>query len=674
MLPRTFFRCLLLTTLLLPSAHASAQEPLPDEAGNALAADAPDAQSPAMPPAEGVIDPAGGGIDPADLESFLDGVFKAMMATHHVAGATVSVVHRGEMIFAKGYGYADVEAGRQVEADKTLFRPGSISKTFTWTAAMQLVEQGKLDLDTDVNVYLDDVVIPDTFPEAITMAHLMTHRPGFEDTSLGHLFADDPDEVQTLKDYLLSHQPARVRPPGTLPAYSNYGTALAGHIVAQISGMPFEDYVEQNILRPLGMDNSTFREPWGDHLPDPMPAWLAANSSVGYEWKNGQFKSHGFEFISPVGPAGALSTTAIDMAKFMLAHLNDGSLDGARILRPETARRMHTLLWSPDPAMSGNAYGFLQYNEAGHVGFGHSGGTLFFLSDMVMLPELDFGLFFSTNTSSGGKLIADVPRLVVERYFGDVTDRAPEPPADFAERAAKIAGTYVSTRRSYELVEKFIMLPMSVVTFAPTEDNYLLMGSGEQASRWVEIEPYTFRQVDGPNVMTFDVDEAGNVTGVPMYMPVAQFEKVSALGNPNLLLGIIGFALFVFACALVGAWLRRGRGLPQSSGEAWAGRITLLMALLWVAWGVLAVAALMPLAGDIPSAMFGFPSATFVNSLTIAIAATVLTVLAVLLLWPVWSSGQWRVWRKLRHTAVVFLGVAVVLILNDMNVIGYHYF
>lgn len=613
-------------------------------------------------------------IDPDDLESYLDGLFEAYMATHHIAGTTVSVVHNGQVVLAKGYGFADVEEGRPVSASETLFRPGSISKTFTWTAVMQLVEQGKLDLDADLNDYLVDVVIPDTFPEPITMAHLMTHRPGWEDATLGHLFEDDADEALPLKEYLLTHQPARVRPPGTLPSYSNYGTALAGQVIANISNMPFEDYIDQNILQPLGMNHTTFREPWGAQRPGPMPERLVGLSSTGYSWKNGGFEAGTFEFIGPVGPAGAVSTTATDMARYMLAHLGDGSYNGAQILRPETARQMHSNLYSPGKGMTGNAHGFFEYNVAGHIGYGHSGGTLYFLSDMVMLPEQNFGVFFSSNTDTGGKLIMEVPALLAARYFGDRTEVVPEPTDDFATRYAKVAGTYVGTRRPYTLLEKLVMVPMGTVSISPSSDGYLLVSSGSQTTRWFEVEPLTFQQEGKSRFMTFNEDEAGNITGVPQFMPSSYFVKVGALQNPQLLLGIVGFAAVVFAFALVGFWLRRKRAFPQTAGERLAAWSTFLMSALWVAWAVLATMAFLDMAEKGNAVVFEFPGSTLVTSLTVAIVATVVTAVALLLLWPVWRGGQWPTWRKLRHTVVVILGLATVWVLNDFNVIGYHYF
>src|SRR6185503_254232 len=192
-----------------------------------------------------------------DVESFLDGLVPLQIAKDNIAGATISVVKDGKLLFAKGYGYADVKNKKVVSAQGTLFRPGSISKLFTWTAVMQLFEQGKLDLDKDVNTYLD-FKIPDAFGKPITLKNIMTHTPGFEE-QIKDLFTvgnSKPD----LGQYLKTHIPGRVFPPGTVPAYSNYATAVAGYIVERVSGRPFEEYVAENILKPLKMTHSTFTQ------------------------------------------------------------------------------------------------------------------------------------------------------------------------------------------------------------------------------------------------------------------------------------------------------------------------------------------------------------------------------------------------------------------------------
>jgi CubicO group peptidase (beta-lactamase class C family) len=187
-----------------------------------------------------------GPTDPQELEAFIDGVMAAQMEAYHIPGATISVVKDGKLFFAKGYGYADSESRKPVIANETLYRIGSVSKLFTWTAVMQLAEQGKLDLNADVNTYLTDFKIPDTYPEPITLAHLMTHTAGFEDNY--RIDARSADDVKPLGEYLANNMPARVRPPGEFTAYSNHGTALAGYIVEEVSGVSFDDYIEKKYL------------------------------------------------------------------------------------------------------------------------------------------------------------------------------------------------------------------------------------------------------------------------------------------------------------------------------------------------------------------------------------------------------------------------------------------
>src|SRR5215467_4771549 len=203
----------------------------------------------------------------ADIEAFLDGLVPLQIKHDDIAGATIAVVKDGKLLFAKGYGYADLEKKKPVSPQDTLFRPGSISKLFTWTAIMQLYEQGKLDLDRNVNDYLD-FKIPDAFGKPITLKNIMTHTPGFEE-QVKDLFTNDAAKPN-LGEYLKAHIPKRIYPPGTVPAYSNYATAVAGYIVQRVSGRPFEEYVSENIFKPLNMTHSTFVQPLPSNLASSM--------------------------------------------------------------------------------------------------------------------------------------------------------------------------------------------------------------------------------------------------------------------------------------------------------------------------------------------------------------------------------------------------------------------
>jgi len=274
--------------------------------------------------------PSAGLTDPKELEAFLDDLLARQLAERHIPGASLAVVKDGQLFFAKGYGYANLEQRTPLVADQTLVRVGSIAKPFTWTAVLQLVEQGKLDLNADVNTYLADFKIPATYPAPITLAHLLTHTAGFEDRGLG-LTVFRPDDLEPPGTYLADAMPARVFPPGTVTAYSNYGATLAGYIVERVSHQPFEQYVQQHILEPLDMRHSTFAQQ--------LPSDLAAHLAVSYAYDE-MYHAKPFEYFQ-IAPAGGLSATATDIAQFMIAQLQNGRLGAARIIQAATVTHMH---------------------------------------------------------------------------------------------------------------------------------------------------------------------------------------------------------------------------------------------------------------------------------------------------------------------------------------------
>src|SRR5215203_5356196 len=341
----------------------------------------------------------------ADVEAFLDGLVPQQIKHDDIAGVTISIVKDGKLLFAKGYGYADVENKKAVSAQETLFRPGSISKLFTWTAIMQLYEQGKLDLDRDVNDYLD-FKIPEAFGKPITLKNVLTHTPGFEE-QIKDLFSADSTNPN-LGQYLKAHIPARIYPPGTVPAYSNYATAIAGYIVERVSGRPFEQYVAENIMRPLKMTHSTFSQP--------LPQELAPFMSSGY--RLGSDNAESFEVVNPF-PAGSLSSTAADMAQFMVAHLQDGQLAEAGILKPETARLMHSRLFALDDAANAMCYGFYEESRNNQRIIGHGGDTVFFHSDLHLVLDQKVGFFVSYNSAGKGSGLGDSPRANLWESFLD---------------------------------------------------------------------------------------------------------------------------------------------------------------------------------------------------------------------------------------------------------------
>ncbi len=475
-----------------------------------------------------------------DVEAFLDGIVPLQLERDDIAGATVAVVKDGKLLFAKGYGYADYEKKKPVSAEETLFRSGSVSKLFTWTAVMQLVEQGKLDLDRNVNEYLD-FKIRDAFGQPITLKNLLAHTPGFEE-QIKDLFTVG-SESPNLGAYLKTHIPARIYPPGTVPAYSNYGAALAGYIVERVSGRPFNEYVEQNIFKPLGMDHSTFRQP--------LPPTLASFMSNGYQLASDEPKP--FEVVVPF-PAGSMSTTASDTARFMLAHLQNGKLDSALMLRPETVQLMHSRLFALDPAANAMAYGFYEESRNGRRIIGHAGDTLYFHSDLHLIPDAGVGFFVSHNSLGRGN---PPPRttlwaMFLDRYFP--YNASVTPTLESAkEDANAVSGSYILSRRSETSFFRVATL-IGELTVSPVGDGMIevaqLTGPNEKPKRWREVAPMTFLEENGHDKLVFKPDQNGRMQMILPY-PFFVGQRVGLFENNKVLLTVIGVSLLIMLLTLV---------------------------------------------------------------------------------------------------------------------------
>jgi CubicO group peptidase (beta-lactamase class C family) len=349
----------LCAVLMLPAGDATAAEsPATAELPETTATTTPTLQNQdAKEPVEAISPdastdastaPPGAPIDPTTMQDFMDGFFAAAMDSLHVPGAVFVYVADGHVVFEKGYGYANLAAKTPVDPEATLFQVASVSKLFTATALMQLYEQGKVKLDADVNDYLTTFKVPATYPAPVTLRSLLTHTSGFDERNIGSA-ARTAAEWQPLGDYLKARLPPRVRPVGNASAYSNHGVALEGYIVETVSGMPFDDYVAQNIFRPLGMTHSSFA------IADPLPPTLAQ----GYEF-NGLGYTPQPHMYYEFTPAGGLMTTGSDVAKFMIAHLEGGRYADARILGDAAIAEMHKQQFTHDPRIRGYAGQFFE--------------------------------------------------------------------------------------------------------------------------------------------------------------------------------------------------------------------------------------------------------------------------------------------------------------------------
>ncbi len=516
-----------------------------------------------------------------DVETFLDGIVPFQLDRDNIAGATVSVVKDGKLLFTKGYGLSNVEKKAPVIPDATMFRPGSVSKLFTWTAVMQMYEQGKVDLDADVNTYLD-FKIPNAFDKPITLKHILTHTPGFEE-QIKDLFTID-QTPPVLSDYVRTHIPARIYPPGEVPAYSNYATALAGYIVERVSGESFNDYIANHIFNPLKMTHSTFVQP--------LPAELAEHMSNGYRLASDPPVP--FEMVTAY-PAGSLSSSATDMSRFMLAHLQNGELDGATILKPETAKMMHSRLFALDDAAQGMAYGFYEENQNGLRIIGHGGDTIAFHSDLHLVLDKGIGFFVSYNSQGKGgsnnrKVLWDA---FLDRYFPfSITDEAV---ANAQEEAQKVVGAYMPSRRA-ETSFLRVAAVLGEAQVSANEDGTISVDALLQENglpiKWKAVGPGKFRDVNSEDLLIFKPDHTGNQQMIISAYPFMTFQRVGPAENSKILLPVLGFSVAIMLLTLIlapVAWfVRRHYGKPlELSGTAkWLRRgiwIVFALNLLFIA-------------------------------------------------------------------------------------------
>ena len=610
--------------------------------------------------------PATGPTSREEVEAFIDGTLAIQLRDKQIAGASVVVVKDGQVLFVKGYGYEDVEKRVPVDPELTLFRAGSISKLFTWTAVMQLVEKGTLDLDTDVNTYLKDLQIPATFAQPITLRNLMTHTAGLEDGGIGYLFSKDQKDLTDPGTWLKAHMPARIRPPttdfssGSNASYSNWGAALTGHIVATVAGMPYDEYVERNILGPLGMTRSTFREP--------LPPELAERLSGGYAFKDGRFTRTGFEFMHNVGPAGSLSTTATDMAKFMLAHLGPDVAGGGRILNPETTRLMHTRTLSLDPAMNGIALGFVEAWVNGRRVIGHNGDTIYFHSVLTLVPEANLGLFASYNTMSGAGATLELERVFLEHYF---PARLPTitPPADAQERNRRYVGKYRPLRHSYTKVEKpFVALAELNVAAMPDGTLRFANPLNRVPAYWTEVGDGVFRKTDEELYIAFKGNRDGYTTSlIGSLPPPIVAERISWYEGGGLHGLLILLSVVLFVSMLVSAIRQRHADRLGPTGLRYARPVLALAGALLIAF---VIAMIIALSGGLEELIFAYPPAFYV-ALALPLLALLPTAAAVVYTVWLWRKRAWSAGGRALYTVAMLATLAFLSMLNYWNLLGY---
>jgi len=537
-----------------------------------------------LPPANPTAPPQ---LTPEDVTAFLDGFLPLQLQRDDVAGVTISITQNGQTLIQKGYGYADWKKKTAVDPVTTTFRPGSISKTFTYVSMMQLVEQGKLDLDADVSKYIDFTINPGGAGignAPITLRNLCTHTAGFEEEL--HDFGSDKSGKLPigLGDFLKRNQPKRFAAPGKALAYSNYGIALVGYIVQRVSGEPFAEYVQRHIFGPLGMVHSTFEQP--------LPARMVATK--GYLTTNKP--DTGFEGVTE-SPAGGLSSTAADMAIFGQMLLGQGSYKGVKVLEPSSVATLFTPQFAPAPGVAPWDLGFYTERRNGLDFIGH-GGDLLACHSQFWVEQKHGLVFFISYNSAGASKIAreELFRALVDRYLPGTPAPHPAYVKMSAKDLAPYTGYFLSSRRADST--KFRLLggfsPKQIeANVDDKKEGYLTISTAKD----FRDEPLHFHPVGNDNfyeeeaqsTIHFERGAKGRVTG---YATPSHSDRVSFMLRPTvmmpLLVGSLLTILLVVLAILVRIWIRifyrkRPRPIPHPR-TIWVTR-----PLQLACWGCVAV-------------------------------------------------------------------------------------
>lgn len=591
-----------------------------------------------------------------DLQDFLDSFMKNEMGALHVPGAVVMIVSNGEILLLKGYGFSNLETREHVHPNKVLLRMGSISKLLTTTAVLQLAEQGKLNLQDDVNRYLTTFRLDNPFPAPVRIFNLLTHTSGFDERNIGSAALQESDVIP-LGKYLAKRMPPVVRPPGDLISYSNHGFTLAGYLVELVSGMPFADYVHMHILKPLGMNRSGFN----------LPQNLRRDVITGYLFENKHHVAAPFDFFND-GPADAFITSAPDMARFMISHLQQGRYGNARILKPETVNEMEKLQFAHHPGMPGWCYGYWEMYRNGVRAVVHDGCVFGVTSRVLLVPEKNFGFLIVTNidvTNHGDLTSVITARLLDYCFPAEKRFRRPEPTDDFENRARSYEGQYRHVCYASRTLEKLGLL----MGFAP--EISVKVSSADavtmEGKEYVETEPLFLEQVSGRSFASFRKNHAGEITN--LFIDTDAFERIRWYDTNRFQLTLAEACLSFFAIVCI-AWLvRLLRPRPEDplkrlytiAGTTGAFHLVFI-AILEVTF---MHKRLFELSYGVPPALKA--------ALVLPLATVLLTVLLWLLLFRSWKLRTGALRERLYLSSTACVATVFLWVLHYWNLIGFHY-
>jgi CubicO group peptidase (beta-lactamase class C family) len=589
------------------------------------------------------------------LKRLADSAMTAAMARNHVPGGVLVAVRDTAVVLSRGYGVAD-DRGTRVDPARTIFRVASVSKVFTATAAMRLVEQGRIALDEDVNRHLRGFRLPGSSDPPVTLFHLLTHTAGFDDRNIARK-ARDPDGAVPLGAYLARRLPDRIQPPGRFLCYSNHGMALAGYLVEEVSEMPFAQFMHDSLFVPLGMTRSSFE-------PRPM---VPADLAVGHDDSDPP-RPVPYDYVQ-TAPASMMTSTGSDVARFMIAHLQGGEYRGRRMLGAAAVEEMHRRQFAQHERLPGIALGFWERFQNGERGLWHDGDGAGFASLLYLLPERGTGFFLAFDGSGGGAAREEVLAALLDHFFPDERPVAPPPAfADAAREARRCAGTYAFNRYGHRGIERLVSLTNRIEVRVDSGGTLSFRGN-----RFAAIAPGLFQRMDGRSFVAFDPAAGGSVrhmfTGggiARVYERVPWYETAPA--QAILLGGCILIFLAMLVSAPVAALLRRGRAKLAGGSTLRPGPRRVAIAV-----SALSLLFLAGLAAGIGSGLeYGVPPwfAAVMVLPPVLIGAVIVCLLGARVVWT--DPAARRGWR-FGYTLVAVAGMAFVAWLAQWGLIGFRF-
>jgi len=391
-----------------------------------------------------------------------------------VPGAAVAVVKDGEIIFSKGYGFADVEAQKKVDPSSTIFEWGSITKLFTWTAAMQLAEDEKIDLDEDIRTYLPESFLESfKFTQSITMRDLMNHTGGFGDYGYDLIY-DSPEALGSLEEALLKADPDQYFEVGSASAYSNYGTALAGLVIETVSGQKYDTYLNEHFFNVLDMHGTSADRKF--NVSDDM----VLRKAKGYKPTGTSGYDQTIWSYVGLGPAGSINGTVEDLAQFAIALTpEDGEV--SPLFDEES-----TLLELLTPTYMNTANGFFEF-DGQYQSFGHGGNTAGFTGQFAIVPDQRFAVVTLTNVKGEINIACGIQELLMGKStfeFNESEVTLPDP--------KKLEGKYISYRR-FEGSFLEILSYMAPLTVKAKGENQITLNMSGLEADYIQTDAYVYK-------------------------------------------------------------------------------------------------------------------------------------------------------------------------------------